>query len=408
MATAPDKILDMSDEDILNMAAPPAVEAAPADPAGSGSDPAPSGAEPAPKDPADADPAPAGGDDPKPGEPGTGAADPSDEEIEGQDPPAADKGKEGGEAAPTNKDEPKPDATSGGGEPAPAAVELSVDDKAGLFDQIMKPFKANGKTIELRSPEEAIQLMQMGANYTKKLQDLQPHRKVLMMLESNGLLDEGKLSYLIDIDRKDPAAIQKLLKDSGINPLEIDADADPAYVEGSHRISDAEANFRTTLDELSSNPMGSETLKAINTTWDEASKQALWQSPEIMTVIHQQREAGVYDVIATEVDRQRTLGHIPANTPFLEAYKTVGDAMAQAAIEAAGGTGGQPTGATGSSTAQPQVLATKTAAPKSQVTNGDQASAASPTRSSSKTAEVKPNPLAMSDEEFLKSMENRL
>jgi hypothetical protein len=108
------------------------------------------------------------------------------------------------------------------------------------------------------------------------------------------------------------------------------------------------------------------------------------------------------------VDRQKTLGHIPPNTPFLQAYKSVGDAMAQEAIRASGGEG-QPGGASGTGQAQPQVLATRTAAPKQTVANGDRASAAAPTRTGSTS--VKPplvNPLAESDEAFLKRMENRL
>lgn len=58
------------------------------------------------------------------------------------------------------------------------------------------------ETIELRDSSEAVQLMQKGANYTRKMQDIAPHRKVLLMLENNGLLDEGKLSYLIDLEKK--------------------------------------------------------------------------------------------------------------------------------------------------------------------------------------------------------------
>ena len=51
--------------------------------------------------------------------------------------------------------------------------------------------------------------MQMGAGYGRKLQDMQPHLKTLRMLEKNNLLDEGKLSYLIDLDQKNPDAIKK-------------------------------------------------------------------------------------------------------------------------------------------------------------------------------------------------------
>ena len=204
-----------------------------------------------------------------------------------------------------------------------------VDYKAG-YEQIMAPFKANGKTMQVKSVEEAIQLMQMGANYTRKMQELQPHRKTLLMLENNGLLDEGKLSFLIDLDKKNPEAIKKLLQDAKIDPLDVDLEKESTYQEGNHKVSDEEAQFRLVLDELNSNPVGRETLQTINSTWDQASKEVLWKQPEVMNTIYQQRENGVYARITAEIDRRRTLGVIQVGVPFLEAYRVVGDELHKA------------------------------------------------------------------------------
>ena len=204
-----------------------------------------------------------------------------------------------------------------------------VDYKAG-YEQIMAPFKANGKTMQVKSVDEAIQLMQMGANYTRKMQELQPHRKTLLMLENNGLLDEGKLSFLIDLDKKNPEAIKKLLQDAKIDPLDVDLEKESTYQEGNHKVSDEEAQFRLVLDELNSNPVGRETLQTINSTWDQASKEVLWKQPEVMNTIHQQRENGVYARIMAEIDRRRTLGVIQVGVPFLEAYRVVGDELHKA------------------------------------------------------------------------------
>ena len=204
-----------------------------------------------------------------------------------------------------------------------------VDYKA-THEQIMAPFKANGKTMQVKSVDEAIQLMQMGANYTRKMQELQPHRKTLLMLENNGLLDEGKLSFLIDLDKKNPEAIKKLLQDAKIDPLDVDLEKESTYQEGNHKVSDEEAQFRLVLDELNSNPVGRETLQTINSTWDQASKEVLWKQPEVMNTIHQQRENGVYARITSEIDRRRTLGVIQVGVPFLEAYRVVGDELHKA------------------------------------------------------------------------------
>lgn len=303
----------------------------------------------------------------------------------------------------TPKEEPKKeviDPSSIGSKPEekPAASETQAAvDYEAFYKEMMAPFKANGRTIEPKSVYELQQLKQMGANYTKKMQDIAPHRKVLMMLENNGLLDEGKLSYLIDLEKKNPDAIKKLIKDAGIDPMDIDTTVEPTYREGNHKVTDEEASFRGTLDDLNSNPAGKETLNLIHTGWDQASKEVLWKNPEILTMIHQQREGGIYDRIATEVERQRILGTIAPNTPFLHAYKAVGDKMVEANAFAD----------LVQKTAPTPVI-TRAAVPKPQVANGDKANAAASSRSTAKKAEVFVNPLSMSDDEFLKHMNNRV
>lgn len=387
-------IMSMSDEDILNLSAPPSTGADDVPVVEDGEDDA--GVE-------------QNGDEASGSKALESEADDSD--TTGQDDGMGADDQPGG-VADTTEGEPAKEPVK---EETPAAVdpeagdtqdtkdgEKTEDKATEATDQVFSipaTIKANGKDIVLKSEAEAVQLMQMGANYTRKMQQIAPHRKALLMLENNGLLDEGKLSFLIDLERKNPEAIKKLIKDAGIDPMDIDTSTDPDYLEGNHRVTDEEAAFRDTLTELTSNETGSATVKLINDTWDHASKEVLWASPQIMSVIHEQRESGVYDLIVTEMDRQRTLGHIAPNIPFLQAYKTVGDQLV-------GGSNGQapavqtPGNPTGQSA--PVVVATRTAAPKSPVANGDKAGAASSTRSAPRQVEKASNPLAMSDEEFAK------
>lgn len=297
-------------------------------------------------------------------------------------------------------------------EQAPAAdaqpeAEKKTINYEEFFNKIMTPFKANGRTFEVKTPEEAIRLMQMGAGYGRKIQDLQPHLKVLRMLEKNNLLDEGKLSYLIDINQKNPDAIKKLVKDSGLDPLDMNTNEEVTYTPQNHAVSDREVEFQNVLSEVQELPRGEETLQIINQTWDKESKAVLWDSPEIIKIIQSQRENGIYDTIVAEIDRQKILGHIPHSTPFLKAYKLAGDHLQanngfktipqQTQIQ------NQPV-----EQPQPQVIATRTAAPKAQVTNSDKAAAASPTKMvGSRKAAITVNPLEMADDEFMKTFSGR-
>lgn len=291
----------------------------------------------------------------------------------------------------------------------------AVDYKA-QYEAVMAPFKANGKEIKLSSPEEVRQLLQMGANYTKKLQTLQPNLKMMKMLENQGLLDEGKLSYLIDLDKKNPEAIKKLIKESGLDPLDIDTSEEDSYKGNNYSVSDREMSFNNALDDAKSNPVGQEVLITINKDWDAESKEAVFQDPNIIKIMTHHKEAGYYDQISAEVEREKLLGNFEG-VPFIQAYNQVGQVLQKNGWLK----GNQPAPAqvakeeTPVPPQQPQqtrtVLETRPAQRKPpQNQNGDLVKAVSPVKTAAKKVEQEFNPLSMSDEDFEKqtAMASRL
>lgn len=203
-------------------------------------------------------------------------------------------------------------------EPAP-----SIDYKK-FYEAMMGPIKANGKTFQPRTPEEAIRMMQMGANYTQKMQGMAPYRKKIQMLQNAGLLEDEKLNYLIDLSKGNPEAVKKLLKDSKLDPLDLNISEESTYTPGNHTVSDAEVQVQTIVDDLKSTPEGLETLRLVQ-GWDQASLNEVWQTPSILATLNEQRQNGVYKIITDEMEHQRMLGNIPEGTSFLDAYKAVGD-----------------------------------------------------------------------------------
>lgn len=275
-------------------------------------------------------------------------------------------------------------------------ADVSIDYKAE-YERLMSPIRANGRDIQLQNTEEAIKLIQMGAGFTRKMQELAPYRKHLMMLEDNGLLDAQKLSYLIDLDKKNPEAIKKLLTDSGIDPLDIDTTAPQEYRASNYQVSDSEVNFRTTLEDLGSTAEGQSTIQAVHYGWDQASKEILGSSPDILDTIHQHRLLGVYDAVSNEVVRQRTLGNISSSEPFILAYKAVGDQLAKS--------GALNRFYPSTNTSHP--LAVRSAAPKA-TPNNNRAMAAGISGNQKVAGKSVLNLASASDEEFLKAMEGRI
>lgn len=285
------------------------------------------------------------------------------------------------------------------------------------YKKIMGPIKASGRTIQLQTPEEAITLIQMGADYTRRMQQLRPNLKMMKMLEKNGLLSEEKISFFIDLDKKDPAALTKFLKDKEIDPLDLDMSSDHEYKPGNHTISDTEMRFNTTLEEVGSTQSGREIIEIIDKEWDRVSQGRVYKEPEILKLMEVHRSTGIYEQITGEMERLKLLKVIPEDTPFLDAYKSVGDNLHQTGkllVE------GKPTNSVvpspqqfqpkseGKPEAKPenrverQVVDKKTAAPKPAASNGDAAKAAMTTRTSPSKTIQDFNPLAMSDEEFEK------
>ena len=404
-----DELANLSDDELMNMAVPPSLSGSQEEDGGAGAGDEPQaaisragGGDDGEGDQDQGESNDGSEDDPDEAYEGAGQADPDDPDAEAgaTDPHGASGSQDQGKAPAKADDKAKADPADAKADPAPQGDQNAapVDYKAE-YEKIMAPFKANGKEIKLASPEEAVQLMQMGANYTKKLQALQPNLRLLKMLENNNLLDEGKISFLIDLEQKNPKAIQKLLKESGVDPLDIDTSAEPDYRPGNHKVSDEEMAFNATMEEVASIPEGKETIITINKTWDKASKEALWTDPGILRLMTDQKRNGIYDQIANEVERRRVLGQIGSHVPFLQSYRDVGVEMQQ---RGAFNDIRQP--ATGQSPAQTdpsRVVETRVATRKP--TNSDRARAAAPTRSTPGKPKPDFNPLALSDEEFEKT-----
>ena len=274
-----------------------------------------------------------------------------------------------------------------------------VVDYAAEYNRLMAPFKANGKDVQVESVDDAIALMQMGANYNKKMAAMKPNLKLLKLLEKNGMLSEDKISFLIDVQNKNPGAINKLVMDSGIDPMDIDADKAGEYKQTTYTVDDQEVDLDTVLDELSGSQSYTRTLDIVGNKWDSASKGIVAKHPQLLKVINDHVDRGIYDLISTEMERERMLGRLNGLSD-IEAYRQVGDAM-----EAKNKFNHLNTGSSQAQRKQGQLSKTFTPKAKAQesedLKNKRRAASSTQASSNSKTSSEF-NPLAMSDAEFEK------
>jgi hypothetical protein len=382
--------LNMSDEELLNAAPPSGSAVADTDDDMDDADPADS------SDAADAlnaDPA-SGADDANEGDDQDSAEDADDEAADKPAEEDADDGKPNEEPGADSKDAP---ADSEKKDEKPASEESTIDFKAE-YERLLTPFKANGRDIKVNSVDEAVTLMQMGANYNKKMAALKPNLKLMKLLENNGLLSEEKIGFLIDLEKKNPAAINKLVKDSGIDPMDLDAEKASAYKQTAYTVDDREIELDTVLDELQDSPAYNRTLDIVSTKWDAASKQVIAGTPQLLKVINEHVASGVYDLISKEIESERMFGRLNGLSD-IEAYRRVGDALhAKGAFNSL---------VQGSSQNQGQQQPKPVVVPPKPRVDEDKLKekrrAASSTKPAAPTATPKDfDPLALSDEEFSK------
>lgn len=281
-----------------------------------------------------------------------------------------------------------------------AKDESAAVDYEAEYKKLMAPFKANGRDITPKSPEDAQALMQMGANYNKKMQALKPNLKMMKMLEQAGLLEESKLGYLIDLARHDPAAVNKLVQDSKIDPLDLSAEAATNYRPGNHTVDDKTMELDEVLNDLEGSEHYNRTLEVVSTKWDQASRAQAVQNPQVLTLLHSHMATGVYDVITKEMESERTFDRLKGLSD-IDAYQKVGDA-----INSRGGFNHLFKGSSqgqGKST-PPAVIAAPKPSKAEEDKLRDKRRAASTTKAGTTTSAAKEdfNPFSMSDEDFAK------
>ena len=280
---------------------------------------------------------------------------PAEQEIESSDQTDEDKiatseeevseAQEQTEATPEEKEvsqpegdtrkEPEPFADSGMPESLDTSKKDSPDTKEdtpettefdyeSAYKKVSEPFKANGVDMQVKDPQDMIRLMQMGANYQKKMGQLKPNLKIIKMLEKNELLDEAELHNLIDLSKKDPKAIAKLIEESDIDPLDIDKDVPTDYQPTNYSVTDKEYHLDQILDEIKDTETFSKTINVLTKEWDAKSKSTITDYPEIIGIINTHMGNGVYEKVNAVLQQEKSLGKLNGISD-VEAYREIAE-----------------------------------------------------------------------------------
>ena len=270
-----------------------------------------------------------------------------------------------------------------------------------MVEQLLSPFKANGREIKVESVDEAISLMQMGANYSKKMAAMKPHLQMLRTLEKNNLLSQDKLNLLVELDKGNPEAIANLLRTKNIDPLDLDIESAASYTPVDHKVGDNEFAVEEAFNAIEHTPTYSDTVNVI-ASLDDASKREIANDVGFISALNSHIASGIYQKVMAEVDKQKALGNF-AGMSTLTAYCRVGDMMNQKGLLSASATQAAQQAVT-----KPTEQASTTQANAVNLAAKKRAAATPRTNKAVKTDPMEGlDPLTMSDEDFLRISKQR-
>ena len=178
-----------------------------------------------------------------------------------------------------------------------------------FYEQVaLAKFTANGKEVEgFKDPADLIRAQQMLHGYSDKMKVFKEYKPFLKALEERKLTtDADKFNLAMSIVDGDPEAIKKVLKEKGIDPLELDLE-DIKYTEKNTLPSQAQLLIEDTYEQAENLGVGDKFTKVINKDWDIKSLQELVTNNAVRADLLQHLSDGTYDIVSNEIKKMELL-----------------------------------------------------------------------------------------------------
>lgn len=202
-----------------------------------------------------------------------------DEDTEETDEDVSDENSDEEDAEPTEED------------------EESEDEEQPEQDEVMV-FRANGQEYQFTQSEMKEQFGKVfgqAMDYTKKMQAIKPHRKTIDAIEQAGLTGDD-INLMIDVLKGDKDALSEVVKRTGVDALDLDTE-NSNYVAKDYGRNDTELAIKDIVDEISSDKEYSITHNVLDKQWDDKSRDAFIEDPNMIKLLHVDVKTGMFDKV---------------------------------------------------------------------------------------------------------------
>lgn len=199
---------------------------------------------------------------------------------------------------------------------ADQATDTEKDDGPDKDEEKEEPvgkttFRANGQEFEFTDTEIKEQfevVFGQAMNYTKKMQQIAPYRKMISALESEGVSSE-QLNTAIDALKGNKQAIQKLLDTNKIDAFDLSDDGDEKdpYQPTDYGKNETELGIQEVVNTISSDPEYKITVDVIDNQWDQTSRDTCSSNPQVIQGLHNDIKSGMYDKVAPVAMKMKVL-----------------------------------------------------------------------------------------------------
>ena len=195
-----------------------------------------------------------------------------------------------------NSETPEPEIDNPDGEPVADEGEKKEETPE---TPTFKDLKVNGNMVPINSIEELYALASGGGHMTQQLQALSSKKKSFAMMEQHGISD-ADISMLAEIKSGNKDALATLLKQSGVESMDIPDEVAEGYQPGQFIPSDQSMNLKAVQDEISMDQEYAVTQNIVNNIMDQESQRQLVKDPLMIKQLHQDVKSGAYERVSGE------------------------------------------------------------------------------------------------------------
>ncbi len=213
-------------------------------------------------------------------------------------------------------------------------ADQGTEDESASKDKpakvVTRKFKANGQEFEFSEDEMMDQFEQVfgkAMDYTQKMQNIAPYRKMISALETEGVTSE-QLNLAIDALKGNKQALKQMIEDNKLDAYDLTDDSskeqDP-YTPTNYGKNDVELGIEEVSATISNDPEYKITVDVIDNQWDQTSRQAFATNPELIRGLHNDIKTGLYDKVAPMAMKMKVLdGNTKSN---IEYYMLAGEKL---------------------------------------------------------------------------------